>query len=317
MFCAKCGQPIPPSAKICGMCGTAVAIPPADCGRSGSVQQLATLKAAGSRKKGVFFAIGCLFFLLLWYLGVGIKHQQQIATSGVKATGPISKKSIADSPASSPPVPSSVSERVQAMFTAGAPTEAGPLKNSTINVDTFGCRTIEMSDSAMSDKKPLPAGCFDLNPLTRVRGPLDLKTRKSGEFNFTYALIEVPQKGRMWVFGGHIDVFPDSVQPSPLGQAVSVTAEDLIRNYNDAQYQGEQVTVTGLVHSANFAQIEMHVANSAVLEFTSGTADFPRVSKGQKVTIRGRCLWRRVLKDQQQFVFQDCSIVSTSERPHD
>ena len=171
-------------------------------------------------------------------------------------------------------------------------------QNSKIVVDTFGCSTIEMFDSAvktLSKKKPLPQGCFDLDPLTRVQGPLDLKTNKAGNLDFTYALIEVPQKGRLWVFRNHIEVFPDSVKPSPSGQALRVTAEQFVREYNDAQYSDEQVIVTGIVHFANSQRIEMQPANSIILEFSSsvaGIADFPRVRKGQKVTIRGKCLGR-------------------------
>jgi hypothetical protein len=219
-------------------------------------------------------------------------------------------KSVAALPASDHPAggPSEV--------TSSAPVRP---KSSKIAIDTWGCRTIEMFDSlfkTIADKKPLPAGCFDLDLLTRVKGPFDLKTIKRGNSDSTYALIEVPQKGRLWVYQNHIEVFPDSVKPVPLGQALRVTAEEFVREYNDAQYLDEQVIVTGIAHSANFQVIEMQSAHSIILEFCSsgsaGIADFPPVRKGQKLTIKGKCLGGG--KDKQRFIFENSSIVSAANK---
>ena len=209
--------------------------------------------------------------------------------------------------------------------TAGPPevTSSKPAqpKNSKINIDTFWCTTIELFQPAlktMLDRKPLPLGCYDLMPLTRVQGPFELRTIKSDKSAFTYALIETPQTDRVWVYANHITVFPDSVKPSPRGQAMRVTAEEFVRGYNDAQYQDEQVIVTGIVESANDQVIEMRAANSTTLEFSSsgmaaGVADFPAVRRGQEVTIKGNCIGRG-LKDKQRFFFDSCSIVPTANR---
>ena len=95
----------------------------------------------------------------------------------------------------------------------------------------------------MAKKTPLPQGCFDLDILTRVQGPFEYQSTQEGDNYSTYALIEVPKRGRVWLVQNHVEIYPDSVKPSLPARPNRLTAEEFVRSYNDAQFQDEDARI--------------------------------------------------------------------------
>ena len=88
--------------------------------------------------------------------------------------------------------------------------------NNVIDTPTLGCKTVPLLESAikgMLEKRPLPAGCFDLNhdeknlpvigPL-KVVNPTPAKPCKGLYGSTCWALVEVRGKGELWTFLVHL-----------------------------------------------------------------------------------------------------------------